>query len=438
MSETKPIQPVIKEASGRMFAAAYTTTGTAPAKSPATVDNNLSGSKKYVAFGDDDNYPGMMLEMGRKSIILPTAAKKKSSAIYGAGLNYGTVDYGDDDKIVRKSLYAEKPEIKDWLKQMNEKAYRHMFASEFAWLENCFVQGILSFDRRRIVRLVVIPTRKCRVAVADENGLSKSVFISADFSKSAPEIELPLIDLLFDPIGQIKAVTGNLFMFHLKTHCPDLDHYAIPDYDSARRSRLASYVEKLIVFRNSYIDNQTKVANIVYIADWYLKWKYKDWDDKPELQQKRFEDTANIIEDKLSKPEKSGVSLVAITKELYLDKANVVNQEPFRIVPVDRPKLTDLMNEDLSEANVNMFLAAGIDATLVMSTGNNMGGGSGSNKRVAQNNMGADAQSPQDMMLEPINVAIEYNWPGENIECWIMQPYIQTLDTGTQVTTKPQ
>jgi hypothetical protein len=430
----KAIAPIVSESSGVMYVSA--TTKTAPVKSPVSKDSNIIGNKKWVQFGNDDNYPLEMMALGRKSIIIPTAAKKKASAAYGAGLNYGTVDYGDDDKIIRKSLYAERPEIKKWLKKMNEQAYRHMFATEFAWLENCFVQGIISFDRRTIERYVVIPTRKCRLAEADENGLSKSVFISGDFDKEGGEVELPLIDHLYDPVGQIKAIKGNRFMLHFKTHCPDLDHYAIPDWDSARQSRLLPYIEKIILFKESFIENQNKVATIVYIADWYLRWKYKDWDEKAEQQQDRFQEVANTIEEKLSATDKSGVALVAITQELFIkDKSET--REPFRIVPVDRPKLTDMLNEDLSKANENLFIAAGIDATLVMSTSNNMGGGSGSNKRVAQNNMGTDAQSPQDMMLTPLNIAIAYNF-GDDIECWLMQPYITTLDTGKQTETIAQ
>lgn len=431
----KPLQPIISETSGIMFVAS-TTRPLAPVKSPVADPLGTVVKNKWVPFGDDDDYPVQMMELGRKSIIIPTAAKKKASAVYGAGLNFGTVDYGDDDKIIRKSLYAEREDIRRWLKRMNEKAYRHTFSTEFAWLENCFVQGIISFDRKTIERYVVIPTRKCRLAPADDNGLHKSVIISPDFTKTEREVELPLIDHTYDPVGQLKAIKGNRFMLHFKTHCPDLDHYAIPDWDSGRRSRLMPYIEKIILFKDTYIENQTKVANIVYIADWYLKWKYKEWDEKPELQQERFQEVANTIEKKLSSTDKSGVALVAITQEIYTkDKAET--RDPFRIVPIDRPKLTDMLNEDLSKANENLFIAAGIDATLVMSTSNNMGGGSGSNKRVAQNNMGSDSQSPQDMMLTPLNIAIEYNY-GEDIECWLMQPYVQTLDTGKQTETIAQ
>lgn len=426
------ISPIISPVSGTMYTTGITSA--APAYSPTDTTATLSATK-HVTWGSGDDYPNVALEQARKNNIIPTAVAKKAAAIYGSGINFGKVDMGDDDRLIRKSLYAERPEIRNWLNAMNVTLYREMFAKEFAWLENVFVQGIFSFDRK-IARLMVIPGRKCRLAKPDDNGLVKTCLIAADFATRATNpLELPLIDITYDPLGQLKSIKGNRFMMHIKSHSPDMEHYGLPMWDSAIRSNLLAYQDKVIKFKNAFIDNQLKVSNILYIADWYLQWKYSDWDQKPDLQQARFKELVDSIESKLTNIDKSGVALSAITKEIFVkDKSET--RDPFRIVPVDRPKLTEMLNQDLAEINVNLFIAAGIDATLVMSTSNNMGGGSGSNKRVAQNNMALDVTSAIDLMLMPLNIAMQHNFDPD-IECWVAQPYISTLDTGKQVTNNP-
>jgi hypothetical protein len=431
MENTTVIKPVIAEESGTLFTMGYADK-VKPAISPV---EEIIGNNIYVDWGNDDNYLPDLYLQSRKSNIIPTAAAKKANTIYGSGLNFGTVDYGDDDKLIRQSMYKERADIRLWLKRMNAFAYRQMAATELAWNENLFVQGIMGFTGK-IERMLVISSRKCRLGIADENGLVKSVFVSADFSKRSVIEEIPLIDMLFDPIGQLRALKGKRFMIHLRMHAPDLDHYGLPVFDSAIRSKLLPYQAHIINFKISLTENQLKVAQILYIAEWYMRWKYPDWDEKPTLQQARFKETADAIEKKITNTENAGVALMALTKEIQVQKG-VETRDPFRLVAVDRPKINELLNEDLDSVNANLFIATGMDATLLVSTGKTLGEGSGSNKRVAQNNMGIDATPMQDIMLQPLNLALQFNF-AEDIECWLMQPYIATLDTGTEVETKSQ
>jgi hypothetical protein len=165
--------------------------------------------------------------------------------------------------------------------------------------------------------------------------------------------------------------------------------------------------EKVPQFKQAIMANQMLIKYLIRIPSNYWMTAYENWEAKTEEEKLECKKkTLSDIDKKLSGVVNAGKSIL---NEFGMDAEG--NKLPgWEIEVIDDKMKEGAYLEDSQEASAHLRIALSLDPTLVgMGPSKTMGGGSGSDKRVAFNLYCALQNPYRDVVLEPLQFIAEYN-----------------------------
>lgn len=409
-------------------------TNSTPKASPtAPLVETTDYGAEIAAWGLDNQFPQKVLKECEVDTIVPTTLRFMARALYGAGLEVGKVEgYKDDGtEIFKPFRYAPWEKFKQ---RSNINRYLIEACNDFYWFYNVFPELILTKDRSEIFSINCQEASYSRWSKQDPNGVVNDCYIHGNW-ELYPAIEkckkIAVIDPYNDPVTETKNRRDAWkYIYPVSYPSPGKTHYQLAHWNGLRTSGWLDYAKAIPEIKKNYSLNSVQISMVVEVADWFWPWKYPDWDDNKKDQEQRIKDTYQGFEDYIAGKENAG-------KTLFLPvKTHPDTYEPFpgwKIAAIDKGSKESRFIEDSNEPSSHLLWALGVDPTIIgMTPGKSLGGGSGSDKRVAFNVYVSLCQADRDCILEPLNFIRDYNGWDEELEFRFRYPMITSLDKGKE------
>lgn len=394
----------------------------------------------FATWGDDNLYPQYVLEQIKDVTLIEPILDWKSRALYGGGLVYGqrkVVDGKESFEILMDE------EIEEWLRTTDISSYLMEASTYFYYFANVFPEMILSENKSKINKITCKESTQTRWAKkslkGDNVGLIETAYISAvwesgaDIKDKNKVTTVPVILTLKNPLEQLKAGKEAKYIYPLSYPSPGREYYQNAPWQVLIKTWLP--VAKAIPqFKKALLENQATIKYIVTVPEWWWKWKFADWEKKPELMTERVKETHDAFDEFMTGVENSGKSLMFTLK----DPSHNLEYTGWDVKVVDDKLKEGIYIEDSQEADAHFFKNLNVDPTIFGSGPgkNTTSSGSGSDKRVAWNLYQLTIKAHQDLILKPLQFIAWYNkWierlPG--LTFMFRNYYIATLDQGKEI-----
>lgn len=424
-------------------AAAKGAPATVAPTAPKLISDNTNSKGKIAIWGADNQFPQMIIDEVEKNVQSSALINWKTNALISGGLVYGTKKY--DEKDGREYLVpARDPKVEAWLRRSNVGSYLRESAHEYHKFFNVWARMDMSIDGQSIAAISCMESAWCRWQVKNSKGVSENVYVHTNWAKNPVEDDenmmvLPAVDPYYDPVFQIRNNPKRFekgFLFPICGVSSGKAYYQLHPWDSARKAGWLDQANSIPQYKNAVMKNQLAAYWHIEIPDWWWEWKFKDWAKKPELQAERQQKVIDDFNAKVTGIDAAGKTIMTIIKTDERSKKEYSGWKIHRL-GADQKK-DGLMIEDGQEASANIAFAHGVDYTLIgPAPGKGMGGGSGSDKRVAYNIYITISKVEQDDILKPIEFIFEFNKfndpaTGLPYDIWFKNYWVTTLDSGKE------
>lgn len=410
-------------------------------KRTTPIKKEFGTSNKILNWGTTTNsFPQEVEEDVRKVPALSTGLWWMAKALVSGGLVYGNVtNENGEEKLI--PIYDK--EIEDAFKRTNINRYCIEHALEFYKFWNTFTMFTKAKDRSKIAVLECMESAWCRVSKQDENtGAINKCYINANYTSGGNEnsketITKTLLDPYFDAVVKAKELKDDQFIYPVNGPSSGDVFYQRAPWDSIRQGEWLDVAKSIPKFKKNLLKKQYSIKYHFEISDLYWNFLFPDWDNmKPDEKETSKQTALQNLDDKFKGEEKAASNIITIaqtnpqTKEVY---------PGLRITAIDDKLKSGIYIEDSQEATYQIFLALGIDGTIigpVPTSGNRSG--SGSDKRVAYNIHIANCKPEADLILEPVQFFLDYNGFTEKystkspFRVWFKNYWITTLDKGKE------
>lgn len=390
---------------------ALNTTPKAPAATSRRKDTAEDGALGSVLanWGPDNQRPQQIIADIESNPDLAQVLYAKASNLISGGLVYGHRQI--DEQGVERLVPVLDAEVEAWMKRTNVKKYIQESSGDFYKLWHGFTEFGLTPDRKRIASVSFHETSHCRFALQNEKARIEWVYFCAnwDLVSSVDDDsvgKLPMLDVYFDVQTQLQLGKAFNYIYPTAGTAAGRVYYQPAPWHSLRASGWLELANAIPKFKKALLKNQFTIKYHVQIADWWWKAKFPDWEDKPLLKRARTEAELKAFNDKMAGESNAGNSILTMFK-------TGPNGEPYdgwKITAIDDKLQDGKYIEDSQEASSHIFFAVGMDPTLIgAAPGKGIGGGSGSDKRVAYNIEQLKSKAEADIILEPLQVAFDFN-----------------------------
>ena len=418
--------------------------GVAPGATPSTpyVRDLSLGTGVIARWGADNLFPQRVLADLRENTILHPGLEWKARALYGGGLMYGSFVYGDDGAETFKPIKL--PQVEDFIRRNQLHKWALGTATDIVTFYNAFPELILSKDRSLITNITRKKVPFCRWSSQNpQTGMVEWCYLNANWSNWSGEgdqytIKVPAIVPGYDLLESLRNDRrGHKFIYPLSYPTLAETFYSLATWDVARLSGWLKVAKSIPAFKQALFDNQITPKYLIEVSTWWWEWKYgAGWTSKPlEERQKLMNEELTKFEDFMVGTQATGNSLMVT---FHSDPISGKEYAGWKITAVDNKMKDGIYIEDSQEASLHLYSALDIDPTLRgITPGKSMGGGSGSDKRVAFN-MYISLQQPfQDLVTEVLQFICDYNrWTGPDgmpLVWRFRNALITTLDTGSEM-----
>lgn len=399
---------------------------------------------KIQPWGEDNDFPQQLAELGSNSTIIGPTLEKKVNFLYGKGVKPFVVTDIDDagNEKLRALKSGEIQEIDDFILRTNLQRYILEAANDFYWFLNPFPELILSKNRKKIKQIVAQEATYCRWGIMDEReGRSKYCYINANWPDTEEKYikKVATIDpYAYDRFEQLRHGNEWKYIYPLSYPSPGKSYYQLVPWYAASMSGWLDVAQAIPKWKKALMANQISIKYIIKVPAYWWEWKYPDWNEKKNLQKKRKETEYKKVETFLTGEENAGKPFMTTFKYSHQMQKELPG---WSIEAVDNKMKDGMYIEDSQEASAHLLYALGVDPTLVgFSPGgkNRSGGGSGSDKRVAYNMYIETIEPHRDIILEPLRFISQYNgWPSE-LRWKFTYSQIATLQGGQETTQNVQ
>lgn len=418
-------------------------TTTQPQRATAARPDDASGvSGDMAMWGDDNDFPQLVIADIRKDPDLGPLLSKAAALLYSGGLTWGIPEINEKNEEVLKPLDTKwQKQIRTWMRRSNINRYLIEASNDLVRFANAFPEVVLQNDRTKIIQLVAQPAESCRWQKMGNDGIVKNCYINLNFPDGTVldkyTKKVPVLDPYFDPAASLRAKSsGNNFIYPLSIPAPGCTYYQLADWNGIRESGWLAVSQAIPKFKLHLLENQLNIKYHVEISNEFWPLKYKGFSEKTSEEQKEIVDTElKAFSDIMTGVERAGNSLVtAMFTDAQFNKAYSL----WKITAIENKISKGEYMEEMKEAAIAKSSAVGLHPALVGSVANSGMGGAGSNIREAYNLTNILNKPLQDILLEPLYMVRDFNgWP-EEMEFRIRNPFMTTLDTGKELTqTKP-
>ncbi|WP_353183580.1 hypothetical protein [Parapedobacter lycopersici] len=378
-------------------------------KSPKPKDENASEVVAY--WGEDNDFPQLVIEAAGRSTELPSLLDWQARALQGREV-LPFVKSWDANK--RKLVYdfVDDPDILTFLGDLTFKRYMREAATDFFWFWNVFPELIKGAGGDKIAYLGTQDASYCRWGKMDGKGIVKKCYINANWpdAKASDSDTFPL-DVI-DPysntrVEDVRKSSKTNFVYPVSYPSPGKAYYQLAKWNGFLTSGWEEIARSIPRTKRNQMKRVFSALYKISIPVNYWPAIYPDWkkmtpEEKRDAKRKKLDEiNKTVIGD-----ENAGKTILTeIGKDL-----EGKDIPAWDITPIDRNTIEGEHLEDSREASEHLMRALGVDPTLVGDgPGKKMGGGSGSDKRVAFNIYVALQQPYRDVILEPLYFIAEYN-----------------------------
>lgn len=411
---------------------------TMPSPSTTPPLKDMDANNVIAFWGDENNFPQKVITDIKKDTELGPLLEKKALLVYAGGLKWGVPTMVNGKEVMQPLPVKENKIIRDFMRKSNINRYLLEGATDLINFYNGFVEIILSRDKSQIVQICIQEAANCRWEKM-KSGKVNYCYVSANWPDEKPETakKLPVIDPYYDAAEFLreKIKTGKSFnwIYPISIPTPGTTYYQLARWNGIRESGWLDVSQLVPKSKKYLLEGQLNIKYHIEIHEMFWPTKYKDWDAlSPEERQKTVKGELDGIRKMLSGAEKTGNSLITAMKS-DPNYQNTISMWKINVID-DKIKQGQFLEEGKDSSRHKMS-AVGLHPALVGTFDNNGMGGAGSNIREAYNLNNFLNRPFQDVLLEPLYLIKEYNgWPAE-LEFYIENPYMTTLDKGTEVKT---
>lgn len=403
---------------------------------------------EIASWGTNNKFPQELLESIRKNGATTSGLSAVRDNHYGGGFLLFEEKFEEDKngdtkrKLIQKSI-RQFPAIYDFFKRNQMKRFFKETIADLEYFSIGFPEYILSNDYNTITEASRQKTAHCRFEVMDEKGLIKNIWISTKWHKSVDLESVYAADVRFiSPYWSVEKVKEyckankiQKFIRPIFYAMLDESYYPVATWHSAYYSKWIDVANSIPEFKKALFENQMNIKFHIEVDEEYFENKFKDtWDDfsdeEKELERKTF---VEFIDTNLRGNKNAATSIWSM---IYKD-SDGKQISGIKVTSIDDKLKEGAFLPDGKVADEQIFLAIGIDATILAAGTPGMSGGSGSDKRVAWNILSARSKPKRETTLEVFEFIQQYNnWPSELVGAF-EDTDITTLDknpTGTQKT----
>ncbi|MCR4565470.1 MAG: hypothetical protein K5651_05205 [Bacteroidales bacterium] len=387
------------------------------------------GDAQVVPYGPRNELPTFLRDVIGENNLVPGILNRQLGLLWGQGPQLYQLGYVDG-KITQ--FWLEDAEIQSWLGDWDYKKYLRGCSIDFLTLGGFFDSKYLERGHRigrakRLALLKHIPAKNARLEWVDSHQIDDVQHIfEGDFENQCLNTGIksyPVYDRRDPGRYPVSAAYNHLYSF-------SRDFYAVPQYWGALRWIIRGS-EIPLIFK--YVtDNGINLAYHVHSTESY--WNYRrealrnmhpDWTDA-EVEDEIMNITTKLLDSMvnvLTGKENAGKLFHSI--DTTDEQGNV---QSWKVEAIDQ-KIKDFVESQLKigDASVSAITSGmGLHPSLsnIMVNGKLA---SGSELLYAfKLYLHTDLEIPTSIILEPINQAIAYNFPGKNVKLGFYHQSIQS------------
>lgn len=409
-------------------------TNVAPlSKNPSTPVKKEQDQSEIANWGESNDFPQKIIEFAENSTELPALLDWQARALQGREV-LPMQRYFNAEKNQWDFKPVPDPEIDAFLQDTTFKRYMREASIDFFWFWNVFPELIKSVDGNTIAYIGTQDASYCRWAKMTDKGIIKKCFVNANWPEAKAKDKETIPYDVIDPysntrIEDVLKSKEKSFIYPISYPSPGKNYYQLSKWNGFITSGWGDIAKSIPKNKVALMKRMLSVTHILQIPVNYWPTAYKDWAKLgPEKQKEIKKQKVKEVNDQLTGAENAGKTILV---EVGFDLQG--KELPgWKIIPVDQLKIDGEHLEDSREASEHLMRSLGVDPTLVGDgPGKKMGGGSGSDKRMAFNIYVALLQPYRDVILEPLNYIAEYNgwlkkYPGLCFKT--MEIELETLD----------
>ena len=393
------------------------------------IQKQTGSSLEYQPWGIDNKEPFKIWEEGNSITEIQSVLDLKARLLYGNGSFIGKVTGVDDDgNEIFQPIWD--PKINTFLTQAGFQKYLMNACINYYWFNIVFPNVILSKDRKTITNITALDSTECRQGKQNtSNGLIEKCYISANWRTATNPTDTTILPTLnpFFPEYDLQNGKNFSYVFPLAYSSPTCKYYPVNSWNAVRKSGWLKVAKNVPEFKNKLFEQQASIKYVINTTRQWWEWKYKGFDQM--TQDKRSE----IVRKEVSQFEATMTGNDGAGKVLmstgYIDNTG-------KLIPGWTVEtLTNKFGsgdyiEDSQEATSKIIAGLGMPSSLLnlLGTGSKMGGGSGTDIRVAFNLYLNSLEPHRDLILEPWNMALRHNGYGDDLRIRLRYKQITTLE----------
>ncbi len=391
-----------------------------------------------IPWGNTNLFPQTVYKEIKDSPVVMRGLNWQAQALYGGGIQVGKIiDYKDDGTEIFKPY---KPgENTDWEKfQQRSPVSQYLMSAALDFYffgipfpEIRMTQGS-SQASRQVFSLKSQRAMCCRFGGLTKDGKVKKIALSGEWNihPSKEQSTVPCIDPFDDPLTRVQEDDSlKKFIFPLAYPSPGELVYPLVPWDSIRKHWLpiAKYIAEV---KYNMMVTGSIINYVVEIADWYWPAKFPDWNEKPELKEKRYNQVCDDFDAMMAGKENVGKNIFVHGKSLETSPETFPG---WKITPLEKVPGDGKFLDDSTEASLQMYTGIGVDPAIFgMVPGKSMSSPGGSDKRVAFNVYISMRQYDRDTILQPLYFIRDFNKWDPQMQFRLKYPLITTLDKGKE------
>ena len=396
------------------------------------------GNSAISPWGTGNDFPQQIIELASRSTELATLLEKKSLILHGRKV-IAVNEVWDNESKEYEDHPLDDDEINNFLSSRMFKKYWTKAVLNFHWFWNIFPELRKNVAGDKIVGLGIMDSSWCRWGVMDNNGIIQKCYVSANWPNAKISDDTTTTLDVVDPYSPTviadlkKAKNIKKIVYPTSYPSPGKAYYQLAPWDGWRASGWPELSQMIPKSKVKLMTHLLSAKFILEIPTTYWSSVHPDWAKKTRDEQKEIK-TAKVkeVNDMLTGVENCGKTILV---EAGFDNSG--NPIPsWKIVPIEDKLRDGNFLEDSREASRHLRSALNLDSALIGDDqGKTLGGGGGSDKRIAFNISAALMQPYREVLFEPIYFIAEYNgWLDRcpNLKFKTVEIQLETLDKAHQ------
>src|SRR5690606_35638874 len=385
---------------------------------------------------EENDFPQKVITVVESSTEIAPLLDWQSRAMQGREV-VAMQRYYDAEAKEFKERAVEDPEIDNFLQDTTSKRYLREASLDFFYFWNVFPVLIKNVKGDKIVYIGTQDASCCRWSKQDKHGVITKCYVNANWPDAQTSDDSTITYPVIDPysterIEDVRNSKDVRFIYPISYPSPGKVYYQLSKWHGFIVSGWADIARSIPQAKKSMMKRVLSAKYVLRIPINYWPAVYSDWKDMTSDQKlAKKKEKLKEINDQLTGMENAGKTIM---NEFGKDMFTNQDVPAWEIVEIESNTKSGEHLEDSREASEHLMRAVGVDPTLVGDgPGKKMGGGSGSDKRIAFNIYVALLQAYRDVILEPLYFIAEYNgWRKKykGLKFKTVEVELQTLDQG--------